>query len=135
MYPGSYAVATFTAQNVGTIPTVFDSVELTSDLSEFGKALKVVALKEGEALTDEVIAKAASIEQIESVLQDAYGNVRLEPGKAQKGEVLEMRLVFILPGEVTEFNNKEGEATINLQLNWGQHNQLRTEARIATLEE
>ncbi len=137
-YPGSFASATFLVENDGSIPAVIDTITATGldQMKEdnglsFANKLKVVVKVGNEdaifdAVTDNEISNAENLSKIEEVLKNAYGDKRLEPG-----EKIKTRITIIFPGATStnnQFEDLTGESaqTFGLEINWIQHNALKT---------
>jgi predicted ribosomally synthesized peptide with SipW-like signal peptide len=126
-YPGSFAATTFEIQNVGTIPAVIDEILSTPDMNDLEEAMQVVAvLGEVDSITDELLAGQRPVSEIAEVLADIYENTKLEPE-----DTLKTTLIFILPGAVETFEsdyvaNNIVEESFNIEINWIQHNALKT---------
>ncbi len=132
MYPGSFASATFTAQNTGSIPAVIDQVQSNMTIVGVGEEIKVVALINNEApITDELLdtANAAGLKgdlaELSTILEKAYQDVILEP--TGDNTTVTTTLIFILPGAVESYNGRDGKYTqdIDLTITWTQHNKFK----------
>lgn len=126
-YPGSFAATTFEIQNVGTIPAIIDEILSTPDMNDLEEAMQVVAVSgEIDSVTDELLAGQRPVSEIAGVLADIYENTKLEPE-----DTLKTTLIFILPGAVESFEsdyaaNDIVEESFDIEINWIQHNALKT---------
>ncbi|PHV70458.1 hypothetical protein CS063_10235 [Sporanaerobium hydrogeniformans] len=131
MYPGSFATATFTAENNGTIPAVIDYVEVAEGLTDADKAfLGILDVELTGSYIDkdgvtQKLAKTGKLVNLASVMSEFYGNARLEPGKTI---TTTMKVTFAGNAASGDDYEKNG-STITVKTNWIQHNALTTAAK------
>lgn len=149
MHPGSVAALVATFENKGTIPVVFDNVDVTFDDTNTDQELKDnLFMLAGYFLLDKNnnykggnLISVNSLNELETQLNTLFSGLRLEPGDhvvldvpddaydtiralAPGWEPTEGNsLYYVLPYYVDNSDNVEDKsAKFDIKINWKQHN-------------